>query len=483
MSVVKNIDFNNCQIGRPAVIGIYGVAGSGNTFVLNALKHAYDTNHILLEGSEVISRLVHGGLEGFEALEEARKKTMRELALRTIVADCLNDGKTAVVTGHFMFWPRSRKLHSYYLLEYAARDHPPPSSSRYCQASPRAFNRPIATWQCEEEMQLRSVCYRSGIIYYALEHDIPLPKVTQLIELFLHRSQESHRRELETQLDGFVGSSTKHLASALALDADKTLSAADSGHLFWKHVHQRCPDQMRREYLNDIFGGPLGYTSAAFLQAALLYEELVTQNIFDEVCTSVATEISLYPDVATLLLKARNEEETMIFVVTCGLRFVWKKVLERYCLLDSVKILGSGPLTGAHVITPQIEARLVAHLQRRYDLQVVALGDSVLDLDMLAQADRAVVIVGDEQTRSRRMEEELAKAINDGRLSANQAILARGSPPRLNTAILPLVDLNGSEFYDHILRSSPLSQLTSSYAQYYSLYGRPCLQDFGDSDA
>jgi len=61
-----------------------------------------------------------------------------------------------------------------------------------------------------------------------------------LIDLFQRGSQESHWRELEAQLDEHIGSSTaKTLTSALVLNADETVAAADSGALFWAHVPTR----------------------------------------------------------------------------------------------------------------------------------------------------------------------------------------------------------------------------------------------------
>lgn len=168
-------------------------------------------------------------------------------------------------------------------------------------------------------------------------------------------------------------------------------------------------------------------------------------------------QISLHPEVAALLLKLRSDEAVVTLIVTCGRCQVWQKVLERYGL-GTVKVIGSGPLSGTHthIVTPQTKARLVAHLQRSHRLHVVAVGDSVLDLGMSVQTERAIVVFGDEQTRNRRMEEELAKSLESGALSAKQTVLARGSPPRLTTRVLPLVDLNGSDFYEHILRRSSL---------------------------
>jgi uracil phosphoribosyltransferase len=139
-------------------------------------------------------------------------------------------------------------------------------------------------------------------------------------------------------------------------------------------------------------------------------------------------------------------------VVTYGLRLVGEKVLERYGLLDMVKVIRGGPLTGDNQsMTAVVKARLVTRLQRYYHLFVIAIGDSVLDLNMFAQADRTVVVVGDEQTRSTLIESELTKAIHEGRFSARQVILLRGAPPRLNTAVLPIVHLDEPGFLNYLL--------------------------------
>ncbi|EXJ56391.1 hypothetical protein A1O7_06734 [Cladophialophora yegresii CBS 114405] len=474
MSSETHIDFNNCQIGRIPVVGLYGISGSGKTFVLEALKRALGTDHILVEGSEVISKLVDGGLQGFHGLEENQKEAVRQLALQTIQADCLNDRKVGVVAGHFMLWLGAEGVGSSVWTQQDASTYthiiylsPPAETIHHRRCHDAAKPRPEVTidklrqWQSEEERQLRMTCYRSGIIYTSVREDSPLAQVTSLLELFLHRGQESHRREVEKQLDHFIAPAAKNLVSALVLDADKTLSPADSGHLFWEHVHSQELFGTQGDYLKGIFGGPLGYTSAAFLQMALLYEELLTLNVFDDVCTDVAERISLYPDVAALLLRLRRDGKTGILIVTCGLRRVWERVLDRHGLLDSVKVIGSGPIRDAHVITGRVKANLVAHLQRYYHLHVAAVGDGVLDLEMFAQADRAVVIVGDQKTRSQRMEKELAAAITGGRVSASQALLSAARSPRLDTGVLPLIELNASEFDAHILRGLPFPLLNT----------------------
>ncbi|KAJ9607032.1 hypothetical protein H2200_008104 [Cladophialophora chaetospira] len=476
MCAEKLIDFDNCPAGRPIVVGIYGLPGSGKTFVLNGLRQTHGTDCLLTEGSEVISRLVEGGLAAFQVLDEAQKYSVRELATRTIVADCMNDGKTAIVTGHFMLWPNvdndrtavwtqqdsETYTHIIYLntlaetirercLQHGGKIRPSLSVDQ------------LREWQKEEEAQLRSACQKNGIIYYALENEQATLKIIKLLEIFLHGKHDSHRQEAEALLDRIVSSSTKSLVSALVLDADKTLSPADSGRLFWKHVERDKIPPSTTDPLKQIFGGPLGYSSAAFLQAALLYEELAGDKIFENACADVAAQISLYPDIASLLLRIQSDEKVMAMVVTCGLRLVWEKVLHRYGLLSTTRIIGSGPLTGTQVITGQVKARLVARLQKKYNLRVTAVGDGILDLEMFAQADQAVIVVGDEQTRSQRMEGELARAINDGRFTAYQAVFAERTSPRLSTSSLPLVDLNSRMFWDGVVLGLPDTALSVTH--------------------
>lgn len=93
------------KLGKPKVIGIYGIPGSGKTTLLHELKNVLDIERFsLYEGSEMIARTIDGGLAAFQKLDEQNKENARRLAIRAIQDDCAKNGKTAIVTGHFMFW-------------------------------------------------------------------------------------------------------------------------------------------------------------------------------------------------------------------------------------------------------------------------------------------------------------------------------------------------------------------------------------------
>jgi adenylate kinase len=200
MPAGESKNFDNFRFGRPAIIGIYGLPGSGKTFVLNRLSQIHGNRYIFTEGSEVISRQVPGGLEAFQFLGEDEKRSRRALATRTILADCLNERKAGVVTGHFMFWTSGNNhgisvwtqvdlktyTHIIYLKPTAEVIH----QRRLHDTSKSRSNLSIEhlrRWQQEEELCLRTTCYAGGIIYYALSQDSTLPKVIEIIGTFLDR--------------------------------------------------------------------------------------------------------------------------------------------------------------------------------------------------------------------------------------------------------------------------------------------------------
>jgi uracil phosphoribosyltransferase len=112
----------------------------------------------------------------------------------------------------------------------------------------------------------------------------------------------------------------------------------------------------------------------------------------------------LYPEIDTLLREVAGRDHTGVVVVTCGLRRVWELVLQAARLSASVAVVGGSRIDDRYVVTPEVKAAVVAHLQRKYHTHVCAIGDSPLDVPMLEQADQAVVVVGDPAIRSSTME-------------------------------------------------------------------------------
>jgi len=451
---------------KAIVVGIYGVPGSGKTFLLNQLKQELGQEHFkFYEGSEMIANLVPGGLSAFHKLGEQERLHWRQLAIHTIGKECADSGRVAVVAGHFMFWPEEEEagqpvytqadLHTFTHILYL--DVPAELvAQRVLDDTERSRALPsinhLRKWQQAEQAQLRRLCRYHGILFsLVFPHPTLLNKVSILLRDFQHHTEEYNLTRAENRMDEVLVAGKGQLETVLVMDADRTLAAKDTGPLFWKMVSNSRQSRDEEYQLKTLFSSPLGYSYTAFRQAALLYEEAAMDEEFNVLCDHVASMITIHPEFVSLLQLAEEQEHVGAVVVTCGLRRVWEKVLEREGLSERVKVIGGGRVADGFVVTAEVKATVVSRLRDIHHMYVWAFGDSVLDLPMLSKADQAIVVVGEEQTRSKTMDAALLNAIDNDGLRARQALLPSNVPPRLDTTKLPLIQLTDPELIDSII--------------------------------
>ncbi|CAD6568849.1 MAG: hypothetical protein ASARMPRED_002077 [Alectoria sarmentosa] len=450
---------------KAVVVGLYGVPGSGKTFLINELKRELGQTHFAFyEGSEMIATVVPGGLDAFQSMDEQEKTYWRQNAIDAIGKKCADSRQVGVVAGHFMFWSEEQEAgrpvhtqndletftHILYLdvpaevvaqnrLHDTIRSRSPTSASH------------LFKWQQEEKSQLRELCRRHGILFSVVaKSPMRLSKVSMMLHDFRCHTESHNLSKAKTKLDDTVGASQGQLETMLVIDADRTLAAEDTGALFWKRVSDERPLEYEASTLNALFNSPFGYSYTAFRQAVLLYEETTDDQRFDALCQDVASGVTMYPEIVSLLQLVAEQKHVGAVVVTCGLRHVWDKVLEREGLSEKVKVIGGGRIADGFVVSASVKAALVARLQEAHRICVWAFGDSPLDLDMLRKADRAIVVVGEKQTRSKTMDAALTNAIDNG-LRAHQAVLPSNALLRLDTNKLPTIKLTEPEFVKSLL--------------------------------
>lgn len=438
---------------KAVVIGLYGVPGSGKTFLLDQLKQELgEERFAFYEGSQMIATVVPGGLGEFQKLEEPEKIYWRQLAINTIGEKCANSGQVAVVSGHFMFWAEEDEagcpvhtqndLETYTHVLYldvpaevvAQRRRDDTKRSRSSTSITH-----LRKWQQAEKTRLRHLCRDHGILFFLLSpHSTLLNKVLTLLDDFWRNTEKYNLSQVESRLDEVLIAGQDKLETVLVIDADRTLAAEDTGALFWERVSNSRPEEENFP-LKTLFSSQLGYSYAAFRQATLLYEETADDQDFDALCQDVASAVTMHPEFVSLLQLVGSQEHVRAVIVSCGLRLVWDKILEREGLSKTVKVIGGGRIADGFVITAAVKAALVDRLRNVYEVYVWAFGDSPLDLEMLNKADQAIVIVGEEQTRSKTMDAALLKAIDNDGLRARQILLPSHASPRLDTNRLPLI--------------------------------------------
>jgi len=165
------------------------------------------------------------------------------------------------------------------------------------------------------------------------------------------------------------------------VDGDRTLSPLDTSRLFLQQAGidpQPIQDRFKRD----------GYCFSAFRYHAEAHLQLPALT-FERVGAAVAREAPLHPGAADFL--RRVAEEAGVFVISAGIPRIWRGLLDREGL-GHIGVIGG--------IDPQLpyvfgrwEKGQVCQLFRSVATEVMALGDSDVDTEMLLAADHAVVVL------------------------------------------------------------------------------------------
>ncbi|KFY12465.1 hypothetical protein V492_03870 [Pseudogymnoascus sp. VKM F-4246] len=425
---------------NPSIIGLYGIPGSGKSHYISKLQERsqLDVNSTFqfFDGSSVIDCLVPGGLPAFKELPEEQKAKLREEAIGSIKDKCTIGRTAAIVAGHATFWdknddtetvitPKDLEIYSHIIYLKIG-----PEVIQKHRIGDWARDRDIVSiehlekWQNQEENMLRTLCRAHGISFRAVSpgndveyEEIFITKLWEFVSDLAIHDEDVNWGNATTRLQETIDSDAARdggLKKMLVMDADKTLAPQDVGDMFWE-------------------------------KATFLYEEAADDGVFDTTCEEIASEVTMYTEFLSLLHQAAECDHVGAVVVTCGLRSVWEKVLAREGLSESVKVIGGGRISDGFVVTAEVKADLVAHIRDVYQVEVCAFGDSPLDLPVLMQADQAIVVVGDEDSRSKSMEAALEDAIRTNLLTASQLILPNTANPRLDSFQLPLLRLSQAD--------------------------------------
>jgi adenylate kinase len=237
---------------NPVIIGIYGVPGCGKSTLLNELKQQLQTESFLFyDGSQIIAYLVSGGLDAFKKMDETEQYYWRQKAIETIGQECINQGKTGVVAGHYMFWDKDederRPIHTKKDLEWYTHilylDVPAEVVAQRRHDDTERDRPPITTdhlrkWQQAEKDQLLDLCRKNSILFSRIAHDETMvSRVSTLLSDFQRQSEVHNLHVAETALDKILAAEQGKLKTLLVLHADRTLAASDTGKKFWKRLH------------------------------------------------------------------------------------------------------------------------------------------------------------------------------------------------------------------------------------------------------
>lgn len=330
------------------------------------------------------------------------------------------------------------------------------------------------TWQKMEREELRTLCNDYSTLFTTVEQS-SVDTVVELVEDFARHDEGYNKEIAETALNQVVADAGP-VKIFLVLDADKTLSPADAGPLYW----MAALNPGESDPLKSVFGGAQGYSHDAFRQVMLLYEKSADEALFKKLCEKVEDLIKIHPQFRKILQEASENENMDVVVLTCGIRRVWEKALTKLNLRSTITVMGGSRLADGYVMTPELKVSLLDRLKTKHGMYVCSIGDSKIDLDMLKAADESYLVTT-EGSISKDMHTKLQAAIETEGLRIGQIILPQGSASGLSTAIVPPAKLDEG-FVSRLVQHSahlkvyraihkPASRLLASRTRNANVYG------------
>lgn len=176
----------------------------------------------------------------------------------------------------------------------------------------------------------------------------------------------------------------------LLLDGDRTLSPVDTTLSFLKHAG------ITEEALEACFE-PGYYSFDMFLRVAQLYSA-IPPSLYEKYCQKAVDDLALHPEFIPFVQQA--SQKVQVVVITAGVRLLWDKLLTRFGIREQVTLIGGGHFHFDKYVIDQVAKGLVVEVLHQHDKQVIAMGDSLVDFDMLTKANDGYLVVDHRQNRS-----------------------------------------------------------------------------------
>ncbi|KAF2666577.1 hypothetical protein BT63DRAFT_311709 [Microthyrium microscopicum] len=180
---------------KPSVLGIFGVPGSGKSYILGKLKERDMCRCNFYEGSEVLDGIVPGGLKRFEELDEASKSFYRKAAIQKVQSECAESKKMGYVAGQYMAWDEDSGTtktvltdsdwetytHMFFLDIPAEVIHAQRRNDSHRRRGSLSVDQ-LRTWNDCEKEELQRECDNHGIPLFVLSPTPSIPLETGIAE-------------------------------------------------------------------------------------------------------------------------------------------------------------------------------------------------------------------------------------------------------------------------------------------------------------
>lgn len=378
-------------------IGVYGVSRSGKSYLIDKILQRLPLKSI--NGSQRLSQISGVKVEEFKNLSDGEKRNCRCELINQLREEFPYDD--LVIDGHYCFLPKEGKEYDVVFTEndlnfydiFLYLDTPVDiilerfRNSDGFRKNLTITSEEIEDWKEYEIRELRKHCQSQDKDLIILGDD--LDENIKWVELIVNRSLKSSSLAIAQDILDTYKYEIDKSDNILLLDCDKTLSINDSTIDFFKYLNFDT-NLLKRTFNKD------RYSLFQFNRIAQQYS-MLNRNVYKAYCEKVAeNDVVLAYETINCL---KNEYEDFLPIgITAGLKDVWVNV-SKQINFPQIVIGGSYLPDDRFVMSDEVK-RLVAKKLREKGKYVVALGDSMVDMPMLMEADEGYLVAYEKINKS-----------------------------------------------------------------------------------
>ena len=199
-------------------------------------------------------------------------------------------------------------------------------------------------------------------------------------------SQEENIKRVKTDIERFVACS--HKPFYVVIDGDRTLIPNDSTKFFFEFLNLDYND------IKNIFKQH-GYSFDAFYNVALYYSKIEKEK-YKLACTASASRVNIYPEFLSFIDTIKDKVQ--IILITSGITQSWQNVINNHSL-DFMHLIGGNYFPTDNFVIDKQAKGIIANAIKNANKKLFAFGDTMIDFEMLKEADNSYLVVNEKQNK------------------------------------------------------------------------------------
>jgi phosphoserine phosphatase len=199
-------------------------------------------------------------------------------------------------------------------------------------------------------------------------------------------SEQENIIRVKANIDDFLAAS--HKSIYVIIDGDRTLIPTDSTKFFFEFLN------LEYDNIKNIFKEH-GYSFEAFHKVAMYYSQ-IEQDRYELGCIEGANRVSIYPEFISFINSIKDKVQ--LILITSGLTKCWKNVINNHSL-EFMHLIGGNYFPTDNFVIDKKAKGIIAKAIKNANKKVFAFGDTMIDFEMLKEADNSYLVVNEKRNK------------------------------------------------------------------------------------